>query len=296
MEYVDAKTIVTTNKAMNWNYLAAEYNMNIYRGCSHGCIYCFARGAYYRIEEFDRVRSKKDALRIIRDDLQRKIKRGVITTGGMSDPYNPREAEFLLTRHALELVNAFAFGICILTKSDLVTRDIDILKDIKTHSPAVVAFSITCGDDTLCKQIEPHVAATSERFAAIKQLSDNGIMAGVLLDPVIPYLTDNEENVRCIVRQAKASGAQFIYFSPRVTMEGIQRDHFFEKAKALLPDVEKRYTQKFKGYYYCRSPHSKKLGRVFIEECEKQKIIYDMRAANHLIRFGYDLNPVQLTF
>ncbi|MCL2461500.1 MAG: radical SAM protein [Defluviitaleaceae bacterium] len=168
MEWIEAKTIVTGNKSMNYDYLAAEYTMNIYRGCSHGCVYCFARGEYYKIPDFDRVRTKKDALRIIRDDLARKVKKGIVTTGGMSDPYNPQEREHKLTRNALELINAYEFGICILTKSDLAVRDIDILQDIKTHSPVNVSFSITCADDELSRAIEPSAPVSSRRFAAIK--------------------------------------------------------------------------------------------------------------------------------
>ena len=125
MEYVPAKTIVTKTKNTQW--FGTDYNMNIYRGCSHGCIYCDSRSSCYGIDNFDRVRAKQDALRVIRDDLRRKVRKGVIATGAMSDPYNPMEKELLLTRHALELADAFDFGIAVATKSDLITRDIDIL-------------------------------------------------------------------------------------------------------------------------------------------------------------------------
>jgi len=184
MEWVDAKTIVTQNKSLSYDYLAAEYNMNIYRGCSHGCVYCFARGEYYKIPDFNRVRVKKDALRIVRDELARKVIPGIVSTGGMSDPYNPVEKEHLLTRHSLELLNAFTFGSCILTKSDLVVRDADVLSDIKEHSPVNVSFSITCADDETCAKVEPFAPNSSRRFAAIEALAKQGIMAGVLLDPV----------------------------------------------------------------------------------------------------------------
>lgn len=294
MEWVEAKTIVHRNKTMNNYYLAAEYTMNIYRGCSHGCIYCFARGAYYDIAEFDRVRAKKDALLMIRDELRRKIKTGVIATGGMSDPYNPEEREHELTRHSLELINAFEFGISMMTKSPLVLRDIDLLTEIREHSPVNVSFTVTCAQDELCKKTEPFVAPSSERFRAIEELHKNGIISGVLLDPILPYFTDTEENIREMVRKAKAHGAVYIYASMAVTMEGIQRDYFFQEADKLFPGVSEQYRQRFQNSYRCRCPQQKKLWAAFVEECDKQQILYDMPTVNHKIRAGYNLSQLQM--
>jgi len=294
MEWVDAKTIVTKNQTLNNDYLAAEYTMNLYRGCSHGCIYCFARGAYYQIPDFDRVRAKKDALRIVRDELARKVLPGIVSTGGMSDPYNPMEREHLLSRHSLELLNAFTFGSCILTKSDLVVRDADVLCDIKAHSPVNVSFSITCAGDEICTKVEPFAPSSSKRFAAITALAKQGIMARVLLDPVLPYITDNEKNIRGIVQRAKAAGAQYIYASMGVTMEGIQRDYFFEKAERCYPGTAENYTKKFGHKYRCQSPRAKKLWEAFTEECEQQQIVYDMPVVNRMIRHGYNVSGLQL--
>ena len=291
MELVEAKSIITNSKGLNYSYLAAEYTMNIYRGCSHGCVYCFARGEYYKIPEFDRVRAKKDALRIIRDDLARKVKRGVVTTGGMSDHYNPEEREHKLTRNALELLNAFGFGICILTKSDLVLRDTDIISDIKTHSPVNVSFSVTCAEDGLCRLIEPYAALSSKRFEALARLAERGITAGVLLDPILPYVNDTGDNIRGIVKRAKDAGARYIYASLSVTMEGIQREHFFKTIEPNFPGTAEKY-KRFGNYYRCHPPGEKKLWDAFADECEKRGIIYDMRLANRIIRDGYDLSVI----
>jgi DNA repair photolyase len=159
MEYISAKTIVTSTKNSAW--FGVEYNMNIYKGCCHGCIYCDSRSDCYRLDDFDRVRTKENALSIIRDELRRKSKTGVVGTGAMSDPYNPFEEELQLTRHSLELINAYKFGVAIATKSPLVTRDIDILRNIKEHSPTLVKITITTVNDELCKKIEPNVAVSS---------------------------------------------------------------------------------------------------------------------------------------
>jgi DNA repair photolyase len=153
-----------------------EYTINnIYRGCSHGCIYCFARERHCNTSDFNKIHIKKDGLSIIRNEFKRITKPVVVTTGGLSDPYNPKEQEYRLTRSVLELVNEFNFGICILTKSDMVVRDIDILQKIKTHSPVNVCFTITCADDEMCRIIEPYAPTSSRRLAAIREISQRGI-------------------------------------------------------------------------------------------------------------------------
>ena len=293
MEYIDAKRIITDGGHLNWDYLACEYFMNIYWGCSHGCIYCYARSDYYdKIGKlggnFDLIRAKKDALHIIRDDLQRLTKPGVIFTGGMSDAYNPEESEHRLTGNALELFNAFGFGACVLTKSSLVTRDADVLSDIKTHSPASVNFSITCSDDETSGKIEPNVSAASERFKAVEYLAERGIAVGVMMDPVVPYITDDPENVREMVKKAKNYGASYMYISTQVTMSDGQREYFYREAEKNYPGISEKYDAKYGKYYYCRSPRAKKLWNVFTEECLKEGINFNMRTANMQIRRGYD--------
>ena len=288
MEFIDAKTIVTNGRPDS-NYLQAEYVMNIYRGCDHGCIYCYARSCYYeKTNNFEIIRAKKNALQIIRDDLCRKVKPGVVITGSVSDPYNKLEEEHKLTRNALELINAFDFGICIVTKSSLVTRDVDVLEDIKTHSPASVNFSITCTDDETCQKVEPHVSLTSERFKAIEKLAKNNLIVGVLIDPVIPYITDTLDNVRELVKKAKYHGAKYVHISTLVTMADIQRDYFYQEAEKHYPGITEKYRQRYKSYYRCWSDRSKKLWDVFAQTCEAEGLIYNMRLANRLIRQGYD--------
>ena len=287
MEYIGAKTIVTNGGPDN-SYLQAEYVMNIYRGCNHGCIYCYARSSYYeKTDNFDNVRAKENALQTIRNDLRRKAKPGVVLTGGVSDPYNPEEAEHKLTRNALELINAFNFGICVITKSNLITRDTDVLSDIKAHSPTSVNFSITCSDDNTCRKIEPLVSNTSSRFKAIEHLAKNGITAGVLIDPVIPYITDIKDNVQELVKKAKYYGATYAYISTSVTMADIQRDYFYQEAEKHYPGISEKYRQRYKNYYRCHSAQSKKLWEVFCETCDKEGLVYDMKMANRMIRHGY---------
>ena len=188
MENIPAKPIVTRTKGSQW--FGIDYNMNIYKGCCHGCIYCDSRSDCYRIADFDSVRAKEDALRIIRDDLRRKVRTGIVGTGAMSDPYNPFEKEFELTRHALELIDAYGFGAAVATKSALLKRDVDVLKGIMEHSPVLCKVTVTTTDDDLAKKIEPNVSRPSERLALIEALRKNGIFAGILLMPVLPFLEE----------------------------------------------------------------------------------------------------------
>ena len=191
MQTIPAKTIVTsTPNGAGW--FGARYNMNIYRGCSHGCIYCDSRSECYRNDDFDTVCAKQDALRIIRDDLRRKTQPGVVSTGAMSDPYNPFERTEQLTRHALELLAAYGFGAAIATKSDLICRDIDVLHEIHATAPVLCKLTVTTADDALARAIEPHAPPPSARLDALARLSDAGLTTCILLMPVLPWLTDTE--------------------------------------------------------------------------------------------------------
>ncbi|MGL6104630.1 SPL family radical SAM protein [Romboutsia sp.] len=278
MERIPTKTIVSSHFENN-NWFGHNFNMNIYRGCCHGCIYCDSRSNCYNIIEFDRVRVKDNSTEIIKKDLQSKRKKGVIGTGSMSDPYNPFEKKIMLTRQALELVDKYRFGIGIATKSPLITRDIDILKRIQEHSPVIIKMTITTYDDELCQKIESKVATSSKRFEAIKELSQNGIYVGVLLMPLLPFLNDNEENVRKIVRKAYESGAKFVFsYGFGVTLRQNQREYYFEQLNKLFPNenLVQKYIDTYGNNYTNSSLDYKKLWKVYKEECEKYNLLYKM--------------------
>ena len=277
MDYVKAKHIITKGPGDSW--FGGDYNMNIYRGCCHGCIYCDSRSDCYHIENFDQVKAKEHALEIIRDDLRRKTKKGVVATGAMSDPYNPFEKELMLTRHAQELLNAFGFGSAIATKSAMITRDIDILEEIKEHSPVICKLTITTCDDSMCKKIEPGVSLSSERFEALAKLKDAGIFAGILMMPVLPWIEDTEENILGIVKKAKECGADFIYPAFGVTLRQNQREWYFEKLDRLFPDdnLREKYKKRYGDRYQCASPHAKQLWSRFVAACNDAGILFNMR-------------------
>ncbi len=294
MEYIPAKTLISNYNKDNW-WFDINYNMNIYKGCSHGCIYCDSRSECYGVENFDKVRAKKDAIQIITNELRKKRKKGVIGTGAMSDPYNPFEKEMMLTREALNKINNFNFGIAIATKSDLVLRDIDILKKIKSHSPTLIKITITTFDDELCKKIEPNVCVTSKRFQAIKELSNNGIFTGILLMPILPFINDNEENIIQIVRKAHECGAKFIFaYGMGLTLRGNQREYFYNSLIEKFPNknIVAKYKDVFGNQYECASINHKRLWYVFRNECEKLDILYKMEDIILAYKSNYGNNQI----
>lgn len=293
MEFIKAKTIISGYAAHN-SWFGINYNMNIYKGCCHGCIYCDSRSECYRVDNFDQVRAKENALNILAGELNSKRKTGVIGTGAMSDPYNPFEKEYRLTRGALELINMNGFGISIATKSDLITRDIDILNKIKKHSPVLIKITVTACSDDLCRKVEPQAAISSKRFQVIKKLSDQGIFTGILLMPVLPFLEDNRENIEGIIKNAYESGAKFIYPAFGVTLRQNQRDWYYEKLDELFPGIKQKYVKQYGNQYECRSVNANALWQLFKKECDEFSILYKMEDIINGYRKGY--NADQLSF
>jgi len=275
MNYIPAKSILSGYREGN-NWFGINYNMNIYKGCNHGCIYCDSRSDCYGIDNFEIVRAKENSIELIRRELKSKRKKGVIGTGAMSDPYNSFEKKYSLTRSALEAIDNNGFGVSIATKSNLITRDIDILKRIKSHSPVLCKITITTAQDDLCRKIEPNVAVTSKRFETIKRLTDEGIYTGILLMPILPFINDSEENIISIVRLAQKNGAKFIYPAFGVTLRSNQRDYFFDMLNKAFPGIKERYIKIFGNEYMCNSPNARNLYKIFANECEKLGLFYKM--------------------
>lgn len=291
---IPCKTILQKNKTSEW--FGNDYNMNLYRGCCHGCIYCDSRSKCYHVDDFDTVKAKENALVILRDELRRKIRKGVIGTGAMSDPYNPFEKTELLTRHALELISAYEFGITVITKSTLITRDIDVYCEISEHSPVLCKMTITSADDELCRLIEPNVAPSSERFNALAKMSENGLFTGITLMPVLPFIEDSEDNIIKIVKTAHQCGIRCIYPFFGVTLRTNQREYFLDKLNKIFPDqkLRERYIQRFGNRYECASPNAKKLWSVFTSECDRFGILYNMKSIISAYQRGY--GDMQLSF
>jgi DNA repair photolyase len=293
MELISAKQILSSwSNGESW--FGSNYGMNIYKGCSHGCIYCDSRSECYRVENFDEVRGKENALMLLERDLRSKRRKGIVASGAMSDPYNPFEAKYKLTRGALELINKYGFGASLLTKSDLIVRDIDILTKIKEHSPVMAKFTITTFDDIMCRKIEPRVTVTSKRLEALRQLSQAGIFTGVHLWPILPFINDTEDNIRFIVKAAGENGAKFIspYFG--VTLRQNQRAYFYQKIDRLFPGVKQKYITVYGESYECPSINQSELWKVFTTECENYGLLYKMSDIRETLKSKYEIEQISL--
>ncbi|MDE7290177.1 MAG: radical SAM protein [Oscillospiraceae bacterium] len=294
METIPAKTILQKNKSTDW--FGSDYNMNLYKGCCHGCIYCDSRSDCYQIENFSAVRAKENCLQILRDELRRKVRTGVVGTGAMCDPYSPFEETEQLTRHAMELIDAFGFGAEVLTKSSLIARDADIFCGIAEHSPVLCQVTVTAAEDSLSALVEPNVSRTSERINALAELSEKGLSTGVVMTPLLPFIEDTEENVLGIVRMAKECGARAVYPMFGLTMRSGQREYFYRKLEENFPDsgLAERYAKTYGERYECYSPHAKRLWKVFSEECQRLGLLYEMRDIISAYKQGY--GDEQLSF
>ncbi|MBE5782748.1 MAG: radical SAM protein [Clostridiales bacterium] len=287
MDYIPAKTILSPWHEGGW--FGCNYTMNLYKGCCHGCIYCDSRSECYQIQDFDRVRAKENALETVARDLRSKRKKGMVITGSMSDAYNPFEEQLRLTRGALQLLDQYGFGVAIDTKSPLVTRDIDRLQSIRRHSPVAVSITITTADDRLCQKLERRVAPSSQRFEALKRLSQAGIPSGVLLMPLLPFINDTEENVSAIVNQAAEAGAKWIFAYPDmgVTLRQNQRGYFYDRIDEDFPGIKEKYMRVFGNQYECASPNHERLWQTLTEGCQQEGLLYRMEDIAHSLHAPY---------
>ena len=276
MEFVKAKNILTKVKDGN-EWYGIDYNMNLYRGCSHGCIYCDSRSNCYHIENFDIVKGKENMLNILENELSKKRKKGIVGIGAMSDTYNPFEIKYEQTRGALKLISKYGFGVSIDTKSDLILRDIDLLKEINSKNNVIIKFTITTPNDELSRIIEPNVCVSSKRLEAIKTLSDNGIFAGVMMNPVLPFITDKEEDIKELVKLANEYGSKFIHTYMGMTLRENQRDYYFDKLDKHFKDLKDRYIKTYGDKYNCIVPNYKYLYKAFVNECKKYGVLYEMK-------------------
>ncbi|RCX14355.1 DNA repair photolyase [Anaerobacterium chartisolvens] len=256
--------------------LSKKNNMNIYRGCTHGCIYCDSRSEIYGMTyTFENIEVKTNAVELLDKELSKKREKCMITTGGMTDPYIPLEKELMNTRKCLEVIEKHGFGVSLLTKSDLILRDIDILKRINQKSKCVVQMTLTTYDEELCKQLEPNVCTTKRRFEVLLEMNKAGIPTVVWLTPILPFINDNEDNILGILdycKQAKITG--LLAFGIGMTLRYGNREYYYQKLDEYFPNLKKEYMKKYGSSYGIKSPNSQKLSRIIKKFCKDNNIIY----------------------
>jgi DNA repair photolyase len=267
IQEIQAKTLLSTVRGDD-RMFDLKYNFNIYRGCPHQCIYCDSRSECYQIENFNDVLVKVNAPELLARELPRKRIKGPIGTGSMSDPYNPLEKQYQLTRRALEVIARCGFPVHLITKSDLVVRDTDLLVAVN-HTQAVVCFTLTTVDDELARQVEPGAPLPSARLAAMRTLAEHGIPVGTTLMPVLPFLEDNEENINAIVTQTAAHGGSFVIPGLGMTMRDRQREWFYQELDRRFPGLREKYERRYGDSYGCPVPNAKRLGQIFAQVCAR---------------------------
>lgn len=265
MHYAEYKTI-----------LSPKNGMNLYRGCTHGCIYCDARSLCYQMKHgFEDIEVKQNAVSILEKQLRRKRQPCMIGTGAMCDPYIPLEEELGLTRQCLELIKKHGFGLAIQTKSARILRDMDLLKAINGQTKCVVQMTLTTYDEALCRIVEPNVSATAERFAALEAFRDAGIPTVVWLSPILPFINDTEENLRGILNYCiRANVRGILCFGFGVTLREGDREYFYSRLDKHFPGMKQRYIRTFGYAYECSSPNNARLWDIFRDECRAHDILY----------------------
>lgn len=260
---IQAKTLLASVHGSD-DVFGLKYNFNLYRGCPHQCIYCDSRSECYGIEDFRDVLVKVNAPDLLARELPRKRVKGAIGTGSMSDPYNPVERQYLLMRRALEVIAGCAFPVHIITKSDMVVRDLDLLAEInRTH--AAVCFTLTTSDDGLARIIEPGAPLPSARLAAMRALAERGIPTGTALMPILPFITDSEENILRVLEQTAAHGGSFIVPWFGMSIRDRQREWYYRELDRHFPGLRQKYERIYGERYGCSVPNSNHLAEVLAQ-------------------------------
>ena len=267
MHFVDAKGILTGKNGFQ--------GMNIYRGCTHGCIYCDSRSKCYQFTHpFEDIEVKQNAPELLEKALKSKRKKCMIGTGAMSDPYMHCEKDLQLTRKCLEIILRYSFGVAIQTKSDLILRDIDLLSEINKSAKCVVQITLTTYDDELCSILEPNVCNTKCRIEVLEMMQERGIPTVVWLTPILPFINDTKENISAILNECARTGVKgVIDFGMGLTLREGDREYYYEALDKHFPGMKERYIKQYGNAYELPSPNSKELRALFQDICEKNGIL-----------------------
>ena len=267
MHFVDAKGILTAS--------GGHCGMNIYRGCTHGCVYCDSRSACYRFTHpFEDVEVKQNAPELLDRALKSKRKKCMIGTGSMSDPYMHCEEDLRLTRRCLEIILRNGFGVAIQTKSDRILRDIDLLEEINRSAKCVVQMTLTTYDDALCRILEPNVCNTKRRIEVLERMRERGIPTVVWLTPILPFINDTEENVTAILNECVRVGVKgVIDFGMGLTLRDGNREYYYAALDRHFPGLKGRYARRYGNAYALPSPNAKALSDVLHRICGQHGIL-----------------------
>lgn len=257
--------------------LSSQNGMNIYRGCTHGCIYCDSRSNIYNMRhKFEDIEVKENALKLLKKALISKREKCMIGMGAMTDPYLHLEKDLCYVRESLKLIDRYGFGFTAITKSDLVLRDLDLLKSINNKSKAVIQMTLTTYDDELCKKIEPHVTVSSKRFEVLKKLNQENIPTVVWMTPILPFINDTKDNIKGIIDYCvEANVYGIICFEMGLTLREGNREYFYSNLDKKFPGLREKYVKTFGDSYTLPSRNNNSLMRVFKKKTKENGIIID---------------------
>ncbi|MDD6824584.1 MAG: radical SAM protein [Oscillospiraceae bacterium] len=279
--------------------LSSKNGMNIYRGCTHGCIYCDSRSKCYHMEhDFEDIEVKENAIELLEHSLAHKRKKCMIGTGSMTDPYIPLEMKTENIRKTLELIYRYGFGFTVITKSSRILRDIDLLQKINEKAKCVVQMTMTTYSEELCRKIEPNVSTTRERFETLKKLNEAGIPTVVWLSPILPFINDTSANISGILDmciEAKVYGV--LCFGMGLTLREGNREYFYQQLDKYFPAMKEQYMRVFGDRYVVESPNNSVLMKLFHKKCEENGIVHNNdHIFNYLNTFEEKEENLQLSF
>lgn len=277
-----AKRLLTPVRCSIDDFFYVNYNLNLYRGCNHGCIYCDSRSACYHMDDFDTVRVKEDCLSRLDAELKVKREAGVVGMGAASDAYNRFERTHEITRSALKLLLRYGFGIGIPTKSDLMARDADIYAAIAKVAPVRLCYSISTADDALAAILEPGAPAPSKRFEAMRELSDAGLFVGTWLNPMLPFISDSVESVTRVLEETARAGGKYCITFFSVTLREGDREYFYgalDRAPSLA-GIKEKYIRAYGLSYDCTVPNVAMLAREYERVCERLGLLWRFSDVN----------------
>ena len=265
MHFVQAKSL-----------LSAHNGMNIYRGCTHGCIYCDSRSRCYQFDHaFEDIEVKENAPLLLEQALRRKRRKCVIATGSMSDPYMHCEEKLGLTRRCLEIIRQYGFGAAVLTKSDRVLRDLDLFQEINARAKAVVQMTLTTYDEDLCRIVEPNVCTTRRRYEVLKEMQKAGVPTVVWIDPFLPFLNDTMENLDGILDYCVDAGVRgIVSFGMGLTLREGDREYYYAALDRHFPGLKEEYIKRYGLAYELPSPNAKTLEARFHARCEAAGLLH----------------------
>lgn len=275
--------------------VSPQNGMNLFRGCTHGCIYCDSRSHCYQIlHDFEDIEIKENAPKQLYEELKKRRKKCMIKTGAMTDPYMPFEETLAYTRESLEVIYKLGFGVSIQTKSNLILRDMDLLEAISKKTKCVVEMTLTTFDEGLCKLIEPNVSTSKERFEVLMACKERGIPTVVWLSPFLPFINDTEDNIKGLLDYCVKAGVKGILcFGIGLTLREGNREYFYEKLDTHFKGMKEKYQKTFGRDYVCNSPNNKKLMGEIIKTCKMHGILYEPEAVFEYIRTFEDKDPFE---